>query len=326
MTTTVYFATNRLVTNAKDPQNGYPATMAPPLEPDAMTYGVATVDQIDIPTNNAGVIKSITNVTKGDFSKQAQARISKPGSNLLIFVHGFDNSFSAGITRAAFNREWLAASGLPGTDTTVVAFSWPSLGKLLGFPILWSDYKADQLMARNSGPAMMTFLSRIQPALEAAAKDDGARCTLLAHSMGNLVLEAGLENWFLHGNGPSVIFNLAVLAAADCRYDTFDQPPTAGLKGLTNLADRTAIYYSTADQVLHLSTVVNLGAKRLGQDGPHNRADPIEFPPAQFGMHDCSDVRDYNLDPASSHQYYRMSPTVRASIASEMAGTAAVAV
>ena len=40
-----------------------------------------------------------------------------------------------------------------------------------------------------------------------------------------------------------------------------------------------AIYFSRADQVLQLSMVVNLGAKRLGQDGPHNRADPNAFPP-----------------------------------------------
>ena len=83
-------------------------------------------------------------------------------------------------------------------------------------------------MARNCGPAMMTFLSRIQPALQAAAKNEAARCSLLAHSMGNFVLEVGLESWFLNGNGPGTMFNLAVLAAADCRYDAFDQPPKAG--------------------------------------------------------------------------------------------------
>src|SRR3954470_7261242 len=62
------------------------------------------------------------------------------GSDLLVFIHGFDNTFSDAISRAAFNREWLAASGLPGTNTTVVAFSWPSSGRVVGLrsSSLWS--------------------------------------------------------------------------------------------------------------------------------------------------------------------------------------------
>ena len=58
----------------------------------------------------------------------------------------------------------------------------------------------------------------------------------------------------------------------------FDQPFPAGLSGLARLNQRVSIYYSHADQVLILSMAVNLGAKRLGQDGPHNRADPVAFP------------------------------------------------
>ena len=54
---------------------------------------------------------------------------------LLQHVHGFDNAFSDALTRAAFNREWLAASGQPGTNTTVVAFSWPSSGRVVALPV-----------------------------------------------------------------------------------------------------------------------------------------------------------------------------------------------
>jgi len=62
------------------------------------------------------------------------------------------------------------------------------------------------------------------------------------------------------------------------------------------------------------------GAKRLGQDGPHDRFDTGKFPPAQYRMVDCSGFRDYAFDFASSHQYYRRSPGVRADIASAMTG------
>jgi esterase/lipase superfamily enzyme len=86
------------------------------------------------------------------------------------------------------------------------------------------------------------------------------------------------------------------------------------------LSERIAIYFSRADQVLQLSMVVNLGAKRLGQDGPHNRADPKAFPPRQFGMVDCTDIRDFEFNFMTSHQYYRMSPRVRSIMAAGMAG------
>ena len=39
MSTTVYFATNRVVTNASDAINGYSAVMIPPLQPQQITYG-----------------------------------------------------------------------------------------------------------------------------------------------------------------------------------------------------------------------------------------------------------------------------------------------
>jgi esterase/lipase superfamily enzyme len=317
--TTVYFATNRQVTNDQDAVGGYAAAMVPPLDPSQITYGTATVTGIDIPSNTQGVISTITDISRGGFSKQAIATLSKAGNDLLVFIHGFDNTFSDAVTRAAFNREWLAASALPRTNTTVIAFSWPSLGKLVNFPDLQEDYKADQHMARNSGVALMTFLANLDPILT-AARDNGRRATLLAHSMGNLALESALENWFLNGNGDDMMFDLAVLAAADCRYDTFDQADTAGMKGLTRLAERAAIYFSKFDQVLQLSMFVNLGAKRLGQEGPHNKADTTAFPPLQYMMNDCGAVRDYRFDPMTSHQYYRMSPTVRSSIAAQMAG------
>jgi esterase/lipase superfamily enzyme len=317
--TTVYFATNRKVTNDQDAVNGYPAMMVPPLDPTQITYGTATVNGVNVATNAQGVVSAITDVSRGRFSQQAIDTLSNASNDLLVFVHGFDNTFSDAMTRAAFNREWLAASGLARTDTTVIAFSWPSRGKLVSFPVLQADYKADQAMARNSGAGLMSFFANLSPILN-VARSRGRRATLLAHSMGNLALEAALENWFLNGNGDDMIFNLAVLAAADCRYDTFDQPDTAGMTGLTHLAEHVSICFSNFDQVLQLSMVVNLGAKRLGQDGPHNRADTNEFPITHYTMNNCSTFRDYSFDFMTSHQYYRMSPTVRTIIATQMAG------
>jgi esterase/lipase superfamily enzyme len=321
--TTVYFATNRRVTKASDPDIGYEAVMVPQMDPSLITYGQATVDEVNVNSNNAGVIREIADTTAGDFSDAIKGRISGPGNNILVFVHGYANTFKDAITRAAANREWLAASGQSGTDTTVIAFCWPSIGESVGFPDLPGPYLTDRSMARNCGLAMMSFLSRIQPALAAAAKNEATRCTLLAHSMGNLVLESGLESWFLNGNGPGTIFNLSILAASDCDYDCFEQPPTASMKGLTQLSERVAFFYSSTDHILGVSNVIN-PTKRLGLSGPHNMADTTAFPRTRFGMHDCSGIKDYNFNFNTSHQYYRLSPQVRAGIASEMAGAGIV--
>ena len=48
MPTTVHFATNRVVTDAGDAANGYKNSMVPPSRPQAITYGTAFVDGVDV--------------------------------------------------------------------------------------------------------------------------------------------------------------------------------------------------------------------------------------------------------------------------------------
>jgi esterase/lipase superfamily enzyme len=107
------------------------------------------------------------------------------------------------------------------------------------------------------------------------------------------------------------------LAAADEIYRTFEFPSNGRLSALNRLTRRISIYFSTSDQVLQFSNVIN-GMKRLGQDGPHDKLDHNLFPVATYRMVDCSAFQDYAFDPASSHQYYRRSPTVQAAIAQAM--------
>jgi esterase/lipase superfamily enzyme len=323
MATTVYFATNRVVSDSSDPINGYPANMVKPSMPNEITYGVAFVDGVDIAAGIQGAITQIGETNKSGLSPEAISDLSDPGRDLLVFIHGFDNTFSDAITRAAFNREWLSAANIAVADTTVLAFSWPSKGELISFPILDGDYLFDERMARQSGPHLVAFFANLGPVLS-AARARGRRVTLLAHSMGNLALDAAVESWFMNGNGDNMMFDLTILAAGDCRYDTFDQPSLAHLGGLTRLTKRVMVCYSQTDQVLQLSMVVNLGARRLGQSGPRNRSDSTTFPLAQYQMMDCSQFRDYDFNPLTSHQYYRMSPDVRALIVTGMGGGTAM--
>ncbi|HEX4157444.1 MAG TPA: alpha/beta hydrolase [Rhizomicrobium sp.] len=318
MTVTVYFATNRAVNGPSEDYKSYGSSIVSPTDPTAITYGTAFVNDASLTADTLGAITSIQDISRGDFSAGAIADLSAPGRNLLIFIHGFDNSFENALTRAAFNQQWFLKSGVAAANTTVVAFSWPSLGKLLSFPILWEDYLRDQTSAGQSGAHIMSFFSRLEPIL-AKARATGRRSFLLAHSMGNWALQAGVESWFMHGNGAVRLFDHAFLAAADERYDSFSFPPPGRLSDLKQLANQISTLYSTADAVLALSAAINLGAKRLGQDGPHDRANPTTFPPATYQMVDCSSFDDYDRDFQGSHQYYRRSPLARTAIAGAMA-------
>src|ERR1700730_9732606 len=216
MATTVYFATNRLVSGAATDYRNYGHGIVSPTDPALITYGTAFVDNANLTADTVGAITSIHDISKGAFSAQAVADLSNPGRNLLIFIHGFANSFENAITRAAFNQQWFARSGASAANTTVVAFSWPSLGKLLSLPILWADYLHDQTTAGQSGAHIMSFFANLEP-IVLTARTAGNRSFLLAHSMGDWALQAGVESWFVHGNGAAQLFDEAFLAAADER-------------------------------------------------------------------------------------------------------------
>jgi esterase/lipase superfamily enzyme len=317
MPTTVYFASNRILTGDPTAIASYGPDILPPSDVSGITYGTAFVDGVDVKTDQQGSITSIQNTNTGAFAANVMGDLSNAGRNLLIFIHGFDNDFEDAITRAAYNREFLAASGKPGTDTTVLAFSWPSLGQIVSFPVLDADYLRDQNKARLSGIHLMSFFSRVEPLLH-TARANGCRTYLLAHSMGNLALSSAVENWFLHGNGDAKLFDVAILAAGDCGFDAFAQPDLAGLDGLSRLSSRISTYYSRADEVLQLSNFLN-GIQRLGQQGPKDLNNQTEFPPTIYETFDASLINDYDRNFLSSHQYYRLSPTVRNEIAADMA-------
>ena len=314
MTTTVYFATNRAVNAPRDRTGSYTHNIVSPLRPQDITYGTAFVDTADLTADSVGAITSIHDLQQGGFAQSTIDDLSAGTRDILVFIHGFANSFENAITRAAFNREWLFEGG---ADTAVVAFSWPSRGHVIEPPFPSFAYRWDQTTAGQSGAHLMAFLANLLPILE-ASRAKGRRAFLLAHSMGNWALQSAVETWFAHGNGDAFMFHEALLAAADEVANSFDFAPFGRLSGLARLARRISIYYSRRDRVLDdLSELIN-GNRRLGQDGPVARTDPAHFPTTSYRMVDCSEIADYTRDFQGSHQYYRRSAEVRGDIVSVM--------
>jgi esterase/lipase superfamily enzyme len=320
VSTTVYFATNRVAQGPASDWRSYGADIVTPTDASRVTYAAAFVDGTELAAEGSGAITAISHAQAGGFDANVAHDILGSGKNILIFLHGFANSFENALTRAAFNRLWFAAAGIGAADTTVVAFSWPSLGQVIAAPphLLPDDYLRDQSQAGRSGFHVASFFANLEPLL-AQARGQGRRVFLLAHSMGSFALQAAVESWFSHGRAATRLFDEVFLAAGDERYDSFELPMGARLSRLGDLAARISIYYSIRDIALYLSAAVNL-IPRLGHEGPVHRTDASRYPPTRYRIPDCAAVGDYDLfnPPDASHQYYRRSAKVRADIAAAM--------
>jgi esterase/lipase superfamily enzyme len=258
--------------------HSYGADVVSPTDPSQITYAAAFVQGADLALEGSGTIAAISHPQMGSFQTGVTQDIVGSGKNILIFIHGFANSFVNSITRAAFNREWFAASGTNAADTTVIAFSWPSLGQVIAAPpqFLPADYLRDQAQASRSAFHIASFFTGLQPMM-AQVRSQGRRVFLLAHSMGNFALAAAVESWFSHSSPAVTLFDETLLAAADERWDSFTLPMAARLSGLPRLTPRTSIYYSVRDVALYLSVAVNF-IPRLGHEGPVHKADPAVYP------------------------------------------------
>jgi len=194
--TTIYFATNR---KPLDPFAAPWFAFDPaPLTPEGLIFAEATVSGTDVADQSSGNIDEIKNDQPATFSANSLTALVNSPRDLLVFVHGFANSFEDAIKRAAYNREWLAESGAAAANMDVLAFTWPSSGSLISVPPEYPDdaYLADQGRASKSGYHLGHFLNELSKL--AALFDPAAnrRVILLAHSMGNWALQAGIESFF----------------------------------------------------------------------------------------------------------------------------------
>ncbi|HWB97327.1 MAG TPA: alpha/beta hydrolase, partial [Bryobacteraceae bacterium] len=213
--TTVYFATNRKLDSAAP--FGFADTVAD-FDPQNITFGKVEVTGTNLAHESSGVLGEVVDKTPGNFSEATIAEILAARKNLLIFIHGFDNSFEDAIRRAAFNQLWLRECGDPHADTTIIAFSWPSAGKLMGMPphMPPDAYRHDQAKAAASAFHLAHFL-RVIDQLRARQINEcpDGRVFLLAHSMGNHALSGAVQLWTGSGDPREAIFDCAILAAAD---------------------------------------------------------------------------------------------------------------
>ncbi len=164
-----------------------------------------------------------------------------PEREVVIFVHGFNTTFSEGLYRLAQLSNDL---GLPGS---IVHYSWPSIGNPLGYV-----HDRDAVLFARDG------LEQLLGDVRAAG---AKRIYLVGHSMGaHLTMEA-LRQIAIRGDRNVLdIIGAVILISPDIDVDVFRSQARA----IGTLPDPFVIFGSSRDFFLKLSSRLTGEPERLG--------------------------------------------------------------
>ena len=265
------------------------------------------------------------------------------GNDLLVLVHGFNVSWEEAVaTAAAFeavlNRT--RAGVAPKQPVRVILFTWPSDGRA----IPWASYKSDRADARGTAGALGRSMLKMRDYLHQLAKDvrlDHQRkqalrssmrgmptaeieravaqlevtelCRqkihLLAHSMGNFVLQNALDRiWdFSPGEQLPRLFDQVFLCAPDVDDDVLE--PGKPMERLHQIAQNVVIYHNPGDAALRISDYTKGNPDRLGQRG----AARPQVLHQKISQVDCAEM----VSGLTQHSYYtngRVTDDIRGAI------------
>lgn len=167
-----------------------------------------------------------------------------PERDVFVFVHGFNVTYEACVTRAAQLAVDLPFNG------AVVAYSWPTQGGV-------SNYGGDETIVAESAAPFVQFLETVD-----AAVPPETNIHILVHSMGNRLVLNGLAQLPDRFRQPPRFANV-ILTAPDVAVDDF-----AKLAGAAqSVARRTTLYVSDGDTAL-MASKARHGVQRIGDAFP----------------------------------------------------------
>jgi hypothetical protein len=231
--------------------------------------------------------------------------------HVTLFIHGYNNSWADATNNYQKIHRALYAS--PSGLGMIVLFSWPSLGSPTG-------YLPDREQAQNSAGDLADVLSELydwllikqEDATENEKKACRAKMSVIAHSMGNYVLQEGMTIAWERKNKPLLVslINQLLMVAADVDNDLFKDGDNVGEtdgEGIANLTYRISALYSPRDPVLGASAgLKHFGKRRLGRSGL-DRGYPI---PDNVWDLDCSNLFIAGTTSSQVHSAYFDSPNV----------------
>ncbi len=234
-------------------------------------------------------------------------------SHVTILVHGYNVSFQ----HSASFYESLCAKLFDGPKSLglCILYDWPSWGNILG-------YEPDRARARECAEDLTNILSELfdwlvrqQQAAIASKGDPNKACkaklSVIAHSMGNYVLQKAMAAAWTRKNQPLLVslINQLLMVAADVDNDLFDTgaPDNGDGSAIVNLTYRITALYSGRDEVLGASAgLKHFGTRRLGRAGLAHRPPLVTQPPQTDNVWDvdCSSFFPATVSGTDIHGSY----------------------
>ena len=155
---------------------------------------------------------------------------SRNNNRVLLFIHGYSNTFKDAIARGIFLSQ---ATNYPGI---ILVWSWPSDGWA---PSYGFDVEAASWSANHLAPLISALVKAVPD----------VKFDVLAHSLGNRLLLYILE----FGHVPASHFDSIAFAAPDVASDIFVQ----SVANIGLAAPLQTLYASNSDAALFASSIIN---------------------------------------------------------------------
>jgi esterase/lipase superfamily enzyme len=165
--------------------------------------------------------------------------------HVLIFVHGYNNSFEAAVYRGV---QIVADSG---ADVTPILFTWPSRARLLA-------YSYDRESANYSRDALEAVLQAL------SSNREVSEISILAHSMGNWVTLEALRTMAIRDGRVHPKIVDVMLAAPDVDVDV----ASTQIRSMGKPLPRFTLFVSKDDRALAAARIFWGSEARLGAIDP----------------------------------------------------------
>jgi esterase/lipase superfamily enzyme len=194
------------------------------------------------------------------FQSNLQEAFKESGSEAFLFIHGYNVPFDDAVLRTAQLFRDLEFNGVP------ILFSWPAQDA-------WWRYPAAEDAVGDSSRKLEEFIS------ETLSKNKLTAVNVIAHSMGNRVLEGALDRLTLRNIHAG--FKNVVMAAPDINIADLDNVSTI----LRASAAHATVYASSQDLALLASKAFH-SYLRLGEAPPPRVANGVDTIDASAIPHD----------------------------------------
>lgn len=175
------------------------------------------------------------------FRADLRAALARNGGEVVLFVHGYNNTFAEGLYRVAQLGHDLKVPGV------LVHYSWPSRAHVMGYA-----YDRDSALFARDG-----FEDLLREIRAAGAR----RIVIVAHSMGGALTMETLRQMAISGDAATLSrINGVVLISPDLDVDVF----RAQARRIGRLPQPFIIFTSRRDRALQLAARLTGEPARLG--------------------------------------------------------------